>query len=252
MPVISPSCMKPLDIILWLVIIQMVGCSSPSVSVTSTLGRHELRGKTLAVGGFTARSLMDYPGQTAEEVIVRDAGTALQQRLKHSRVLTAESAWSAAGPPPKKFNSGVPVTLGHRLTRDYLRRTRALGVDYLLWIDLVDNAVKHSSGQRTSVNRTSSTYVTRSNGRRYYNPGSTTAIYSSYEVAGRSLGASYSLLDTASGRIVWRADSRYSRARISSTSSRSGYPMPPDMPLPPEEPVLMKKMTAAVIAKLPR
>lgn len=245
--------MQPFNIILWLVVVQVVGCSAPpSVSITSSLGRHELRGKTLAVGGFTARSLMDYPGQTAEAAIVSDAGTALQQRLKHSRVLTAETTWSTAGPPPKKINSGVPITLGHRLTRDFLHRTRAHGVDYLLWIDLVDNTVKHSSGQRVSTNRTSSSsYVTRS-GRRYYSPGSTRTTYSSYEAAGRSLGASYTLLDTASGKIVWRADSKYSRSRISSTSSMSGYPMPPSRPLPPEESALMQKMTAAVIAKLPR
>jgi hypothetical protein len=244
--------MKPLSIILMIVVVQAAGCSSrPSVSVSSSLGKHGLKGKTLAVGGFTAQSIMDYPGQVAEETIVNDAGTALQHRFKHSRVLTAEAAWAAAGPPPIKINSGVPITLGHKLTRDFMRRTHAQGVDYLLWIDLMDNTVRNASSRSQSTRRTSSSTLSRG-GRRFSSPGSYTTTYYSYEAAGRSLGASYSLLDTASGKSVWRAECLFSRAKVNSTASMSGYPMPPSMPLPPEESVLMRRMTTAVIAELPK
>lgn len=244
--------MKPLSIILWIVVIQAAGClSPPSVSVSTSLRRHALNGKTLAVGGFTAQNIMDYPGQTAEETIVRDAGTALQRRLKHSRVLTAEAAWAAAGPPPLKISCGAPITIGHKLTPDFLRKTRAQGVDYLLWIDLLENTVKNSNSQRVSTSRTSSSYSTR-NGKKCYNPGSTSNTYYSSEAAGRRLGASYSLLDTASGRTVWRADTKFTRARVSSTMAWSGFPEPPGRPLPPEESKLMQKMTDAAMAGLPK
>jgi len=244
--------MKSLNIILGIVVIQAAGClSPPSISVNTSLRRHELKGKTLAVGGLTAQNIMDYPGQAAEETIVRDAGTALQKRLKHSRVLTAEAAWAAAGPPPLKISRGSPITIGHKLTPDFLHRTHAQGVDYLLWIDLLENIVKNSSSQKLSTSRTASSYSTR-NGKRYSTPGSTSNTYYSYEAAGRRLGASYSLLDTASGRTVWRADAKFTRARVSSTTSWSGFPEPPARPLPPEESMLMQKMTDAAMARLPK
>lgn len=244
--------MKSLNIILWVVVVQTVGClSPPSVSVSTSLRRHDLKGKTLAVGGFTAQNLMDYPGQTAEETIVRDAGTALQKRLKHSRVITAEAAWAAAGPPPLKISGGVPINIGHKLNRDFLRRTRALGVDYLLWIDLLENTVRDSSSQRVSKTRTASSYSTR-NGKRYSTPGTTSNTYYSYEAAGRRLGASYSLLDTASGRTVWCADIKFTRGRMNSSMSMSGFPEPPARPLPPEDSTLMQKMTEAAMAVLPK
>lgn len=244
--------MKSLRIILWIVVIQAAGClSPPSVSVSTSLRRHDLKGKTLAVGGFTAQNIMDYPGQTAEETIVRDAGTALQKRLKHSRVLTAEAAWAAAGPPPLKISRGAPIAMGHELSPGFLRRTRALGVDYLLWIDLLENTVRGSSSQRVSKSRTASSYSTR-NGKRYYTPGSTSNTYYSYETAGRRLGASYSLLDTASGRTVWRADTHFTRGSVNSSMAWSGYPDPPARPLPPEESKLMQRMTDAAVAELPK
>lgn len=244
--------MKTLALLLPLVFLWLTSCSSkPTLSVTSSLGRHALNGKTLAVGGFTARSIADYPGQAAEATIVSDAGTALQRRFKHLRVLTAEALWAAAGPPPTKISSAVPITIGHVRSRDFLRRTHALGVDYLMWIDLMDNTTKNSSGQSLSRNRGQSTTL-RSGGRRSSFYGSSCITYYSYAAAGRSLGVSYSLLDTASGKSVWRADCVYSRARMSTAASRSGYPQPPRSPLPPEETKLMQRVTTAAIAELPK
>ena len=227
-------------------------CSSPpTVGVTSSLGRHALMGKTLAIGGFTARSIADYPGQSAEETIVNDAGTALQHRFKHFRVLTAEDLWAAAGPPPTKISSGVPITIGHKRTRDFLRRTHALGVDYLMWIDLMDNSTRNSTGQTVSTSRGQSRTM-RSSGRRSTSYSSSSLTYISYAAAGRCLGVSYALLDTVSGKPVWRADCMYARSRVNSAASGYGYPQPPRTPLPPDETQLMQRMTTAAIAELPK
>ena len=227
-------------------------CSAPpTLGVTSSLGRHELKGKTLAIGGFTARSIADYPGQSAEETIVNDAGTALQRRFRHLRVLTAEDLWAAAGPPPIKISSGVPITIGHKRSRDFLRRTHALGVDYLIWIDLMDNTTRNSSGQYMSTSRGQSK-VMGSGGRRSTFHGSSIRSYISYAAAGRSLGVSYALLDTASGKPVWRADCLYASGRVSRAASGFGYPQPPRSPFPPDETKLMKRMTTAAIAELPK
>ena len=243
--------MNRLRISLSLAVLLTASCASPpTLVVTSSLGRHDLKGKTLAVGGFTAQDLMTYPGQTEEETIVNDAGTALQHHLKHSHVLTAEAAWAAAGPPPIKMNSGVAITLGHKLTRDFIRRMHSQGVDYLLWIDLVDNSVDKASKQWLSTQCTSSTSSSRRRGA--FASRSTVTEYNRSESASRSLGAAYSLLDTAHGKPVWRAESLFSRSNVSYSRSTSGYPPPPRAPLPPMESKLMQRMTAAVIDRLPR
>jgi hypothetical protein len=240
--------MNRLKFFIVLIVLLTASCSSPpTVGVTSSLGRHALKGKTLAVGGFTAQSIADYPGQAAEETIVGDAGTALKRRFKHLRVLTAEDLWAAAGPPPTKISTGVPITIGHKRTRDFLRRTHALGVDYLMWIDLMDNTTRNSSGQLQSMRRGQSTL--RSSGRR---SSSSSTSYYSYAAAGRSLGVSYVLLETASGKPVWRAECVYARARLSTMAAGSGYPWQPRTPLPPDETKLMQRMTTAAIAELPK
>ncbi len=244
--------MNRLSISLSFAVLLTASCSAPpTVGVTSSLERHALKGKTLAVGGFTARSIADYPGQTAEETIVNDAGTALQRRFKHFRVLTAEALWAAAGPPPTKISRGVPITIGHERTRDFLRRTHALGVDYLMWIDLMDNTTRNSSGQYLATSRGQSRGM-GSGGRRSTSYSSSITSYISYAAAGRSLGVTYALLDTASGKPVWRADCMYARGRVSRAASGSGYLQPPRTPLPPEETKLMQRMTTAAIAELPK
>jgi hypothetical protein len=248
----QPQAMNRLSISLVFAVMLTAGCTSkPIPVVTSSLGRHALKGKTLAVGGFTARNIADYPGQSAEETIVSDAGTALQRRFKHLRVLTAEALWAAAGPPPTKISRGVPITIGHERTRDFLRRTHALGVDYLMWIDLMDNTTRNSSGQYLSTSRGQSR-VMGSGGRRSTSYSSSITSYISYAAAGRSLGVTCALLDTASGKPVWRADCMYARGRVSRAASGAGYPQPPRTPLPPEETKLMQRITTAVIAELPK
>jgi len=243
--------MKPLMCPLLFVMTLMASCSSkPTLVVTSSLGRHALKGRTLAVGGFTASDVMTYPGQTAEAAIVEDAGTALLHRFKHSRVMTAEAAWAAAGPPPTKINTGVPIPLGHKLTLDFIRRTRAQGLDYLLWIDLMENSVEKASKQWQSTRSTSSTSSSRRRGS--FPTRSTVTEYNRSEGAGRSLGVAYSLVDTSSGKPVWRAESRFSRENVNCSRSSSGYPAPPRVPLPPEESVLIRRMTTMAIAELPK
>lgn len=58
--------------------------SKPTVTVAySGLGKKELKDKTVAVGGLTAKDISMYPGQVHEITILSDAGTAMQHRLKH-------------------------------------------------------------------------------------------------------------------------------------------------------------------------
>jgi hypothetical protein len=89
----------------------------------------------------------------------------------------------------------------------------------------------------------------RSSGRR---SSSSSTSYYSYAAAGRSLGVSYVLLETASGKPVWRAECVYARARLSTMAAGSGYPWQPRTPLPPDETKLMQRMTTAAIAELPK
>ncbi|MDI1314114.1 hypothetical protein, partial [Prosthecobacter sp.] len=250
-----------------LVFAWMTSCSSkPKLVISGSLGKHALKDKTLAVGGFTAQDLMTYPGQTAEAAIMSDAGLALQHRFKRSRVLTAEAAWAAAGAPPKKFSPRVPVGLGRKLTPDFIRKTRAHGMDYLLWIDLLDNTVENGSSQWTfTYTETSSCTCSRKDGATCSQSscgsscrGSccqttrTVTEYNSSSSATRSLKASYSLIDTASGKSVWRADVALVRSNHRIAESDSSYPATPKTPLPPTESDLMKRMTTAAIGKLPK
>jgi hypothetical protein len=253
----------------------IVGCSSaPTVAVIhSGVTKQVLRGKTIAVGGLTAKDRMTYPGQVPEMKILSDAGFALRRRLKHAQVLEVAAAWASGGPPPTQFAAGIPVVLGRRLTPAYLSKARSQGVDYLLWIDLIDNSVASRSAQWQS---THTEYPSCSCGQ--INQGDSSSSdcrsisdssccssccsscrhgrevteYHRSETATRRLGARYSLLDTATGSSVWRADSGHSRSQVNSTSSEAGFPPLPAVPLPPEESQIMQKMSAAVIGKLPR
>ncbi len=258
--------MKTPILLLTLAFSGMTSCSSkPTLVITSSLGKHALRGRTLAVGGFTAQDLMVYPGKVAEATIVFDAGTALQHRFKPSQVLTAEAVRTAAGSPPTKFSSHVPVILGSKLTPNFIRKTRAHGMDYLLWIDLLDNSVENGSNQWVSTRtESSSCSCTKKNGAKCSSSscgsscqGSccqerTVKEYNSATSATRTLLASYSLLNTTTGKAVWRADAKLARSNSHSAQSDSDYPALPKVPLPPTEAEIMKRMTTAAIARLPK
>lgn len=266
--------MRPAKTVLILAAVSMVSCASaPSVAVVfSGITKHDLRGKTIAVSGFTAADRMTYPGQVPEMKILSDAGHALQRRLKRSQVLTVAAAWAAAGTPPTQFATDIPVVLGRKLTPAYLRQTQLQGIHYLLWIDLVGNTVRSRSSQGTSTrteypscscgqidHSNSSSSDCRGSGssccsscRSSCRSGTEVTEYHSSETATRQLAARYSLLDTATGKPVWRADSGHSRSQVNTSTSESGYPLAPPMPLPPEESQLMQKMTPAVFGKLPR
>ena len=82
--------------------------------------------------------------------------------------------------------------------------------------------------------------------------GTTVTDYTTSEIARRSIAASYTLLDTASGRTVWQAESLRSDSNVHTASSESGFPMPPSVPLPPTESQIMKRMTTFAIARLPK
>jgi hypothetical protein len=258
--------MKTLILLLPLAFSWLTNCSSkPTLSINGSLGKHDLHGKTLAVGGFTAQDLMVYPGQEAEATIVSDAGMALQQRFKHSQVLTAEAVRAAAGSPPKKFSSPVPIMIGSKLTPNFIRKTRALGMDYLLWIDLLENSVENGSNRWVSTRtESSSCSCTKKNGAKCSSSfcgsscqGSccqklTVKEFNSSTTATRSLQASYSLLDTASGKAVWRADAILAKSNNRFANSESDYPALPQVPLPPMESEIMKRMTTAAIARMPK
>lgn len=269
--------MHPAKTFLMLAAVSMVGCASaPSVAVVfSGITKHDLRGKTIAVSGFTATDRMTYPGQVSEMKILCDAGHAMQRRLKRSQVLPVAAAWAAAGTPPTKFSTDIPVVLGRKLTPAYLRQTQLQGIDYLLWIDLVGNTVRSRSSQgqstRTEYPSCSCGQIDNSNQgnssisdcrgsgssccsscRSSCRNGTEVTEYHSSETATRQLAARYSLLDTATGKPVWRADSGHLRSQVNSSTSESGYPLAPPAPLPPEESQLMQQMSAAVFGKLPK
>jgi hypothetical protein len=90
---------------------------------------------------------MVYPGRTEERLILQEAEKALQHRLRRSSVLTTEAARAAVGFPPSKFSAGVPIVLGSKISPGFIRKAHAEGLHYLLWIDLRDNSVDHSSRQ---------------------------------------------------------------------------------------------------------
>lgn len=254
-------------IFLALVISLLVSCAAkPTLTITSSLGSHTLRGKTLAVGGFEAQDLTTYPGQSDEAIILMDAGTAMQRRFKRSRVLSAEAAWAAAGAPPTKYSSPLPILIGRKLSVAFLRQTSARGIDYLLWIDLLENSVENSSSQWTSTRtETTSCHCSKKNGAKCSRSScgsscggsccQTTRAVTEYHAkasASRSLKSSYSLLDTASGRVVWRADAALTGSNSNGSTSESKYPAVPSTPLPPMEAKLMQRMTTAAIARVPK
>lgn len=239
--------------------------ADPTLSVISSLGRHELRGKAIAVGGLTAQEVMVYPGRTEEGLILQEAGKALQHRLRHSRVLTMEAARGAVGFPPSKFSAGVPIVLGSKLSPGFLRKAHAEGLHYLLWIDLRDNSVDHSSRKYKDTHTVYSSCSCGKIGDKSCSTGSccsgcasscrsgtTVIVYVASEIARRSIAASYSLLDTATGKTVWRAESLRSDSKVNTATSESGFPMAPSVPLPPTESQIMKRMTTCAIARLPK
>ncbi len=244
----------------------LVSCAAdPTLAVSSSLGRHDLRGKTLAVGGLTAQGVMVYPGRTEESLILQEAEKALQHRLRHSCVLTTEAARAAVGFPPSKFSAGVPIVLGSKLSPGFIRKAHAAGLHYLLWIDLRDNSVDHSSRQRQNARTVYSSCSCGKIGDKSCRTGSccsgcssscrsstTVTVYVASEIAARSIAASYTLLDTASGKTVWQAESLRSDSSVNTATSESGFPMAPSVPLPPTESQIMKRMTTFAIARLPK
>jgi len=258
--------MTPHALLLIFVAAWLVSCAAdPTLAVSSTLGRHDLRGKTLAVGGLTAQGVMVYPGRTEESLILQEAEKALQHRLRRSSVLTTEAARAAVGFPPSKFSAGVPIVLGSKLSPGFIRKAHAEGLHYLLWIDLRDNSVDHSSRQRQNTrtvfsscscgkigDKTCSTGSCCSGCNSSCRRGTTVTDYTTSEIARRSIAASYTLLDTASGKTVLQAESLRSDSNVHSSSSESGFPMPPSVPLPPTESQIMKRMTTCAIARLPK
>lgn len=258
--------MTPHALLLIFVTAWLASCAAdPTQAVSSSLGRHELRGRTIAVGGLTAQGVMVYPGRSEEGAILQEAGKALQYRLRHSCVLTMEAARAAVGFPPSKFSAGVPIVLGSKLSPGFIRKAHAKGLHYLLWIDLRDNSVDHSSKQYQNTrtvysscscgkvgDKTCRTGSCCSGCNSSCRSGTTVTTYVASEIARRSIAASYTLLDTTSGKTVWQAESLRSDSNVHSSSSESGFPMPPSVPLPPTESQIMKRMTTCAIARLPK
>jgi len=264
--------MKALPFFIVIVIVAhlITGCQSrPTVTVVqNSLFKGALKNKKVAVGGLTASDAAVYPGQAQEMKILSDAGTVVQRRLSRSRVLSVDAAWGAAGWPSTKVASGVPVVLGRQLTKSYVRNARSKGIDYLLWIDLTGNSVSSRSGQ-WQMSRTD--YPTCSCGKIGDSPcqsagssscssrccsscrkGNTVTEHHHSVSASRRVGADYSLLDTNTEKPVWRANVVLSRAAVNDSMSESGSPSPPMAPLPPEESLIMRRMTKAVIGRLPK
>lgn len=193
--------------------------SDPTLSVSSSLAKHGLRGRTLAVGGLTAPATNIYPGQAEESSILLNAEEELRKHLKHSRVLSMAAVQQAVGAPPSKFSSGVPIIiLGSKLSPGFMKKAQAKGIDYLLWVDLRGNSVDHDSRQIDFV---------------------------------RVMAASYSLLDTATGHVVWQVESLRSGRRVQFVNLHAGLPRLPAVLLPPAESQIMRGMTQAALKKLP-
>lgn len=268
LPAMSPSSLAlPLSICLLL-----VSCASkPTVNVVfSDLSKAALRGKTVAVGGFAAESTATYPGQVMEAEIVKDAGILAQRRLRKSNVLTSEEAMKLAGPPPAKLASKPSMRVGSRLTSAFVSHAHAHGIDYLLWIRLSGSDVRRRSrlwrSTRTEYSSCSCGDVTengttkscrsagscRSGCCSSCSRGEQITEYHNSESITRRLSASHELIDTGSGRCVWRADSALSRLTTNTNTSRSGFPLAPPPPLPDEESLMMRCMARAVMDKLPR
>lgn len=239
--------------------------SDPTLSVTSSLPKQGLRGRTLAVGGLTAPGVNVYPGQTEESIILVNAEEEMQRRLRRSRVLSTAAVQQAVGSAPTRFSSGVPIVLGSKLSPAFIRKAQAQGIDYLLWIDLRDNFVEQDSRQNSYTKTTSSSCCCgKVNGKTCRTGACASGCGSSCRsssrvvenvlsaVARRTVAASYSLLDTATGHVAWQAESMLTKSSIHSNSSSTGTPLMPSMPLPPTESEIMKRMTSSALKKLPQ
>ncbi|MBB5030589.1 hypothetical protein [Prosthecobacter vanneervenii] len=239
--------------------------SDPTLSVTSSLPKQGLRGRTLAVGGLTAPGVNVYPGQTEESIILMNAEEEMQRRLRRSRVLSMAAVQQAVGSAPTRFSSGVPIVLGSKLSPGFIRKVQARGIDYLLWIDLRDNFVEQDSRQNSFIKTASSSCCCgKVNGKTCRTGACASGCGSSCRsssrvvenvlsaVARRTVAASYSLLDTATGHVTWQAESMLTKSSIHSNSSTTGTPLMPVMPLPPTESEIMKRMTSAALKKLPQ
>ncbi|MFC5455933.1 hypothetical protein [Prosthecobacter fluviatilis] len=252
--------------VLVLLSVALVSCrSDPTLSVTSSLPRHGLRGKTLAIGGLTAPGTNIYPGQEEESIILVNAEHELRKHLKHSRVLSMAAVQQAVGHAPAKFSSGVPIILGSKLSPAFMRKARGRGIDCLLWIDLRLNSVDADTRQNTFT-RTfrNSCSCGKVNGKscgggscasgcsRSCGSYSTESENVVSKIARRTVGASYSLLDTATGHVVWQAESMLTRGNVRSNRSTTGVPVPPTTPLPPTESAIMLRMTHAALDRLPQ
>lgn len=263
LPVLKSAAPVP-AFVLVLLSLGLVSCSDPTLSVISSLPGHGLRGKTLAIGGLTAPGTNIYPGQTEESIILVNAEQELQKHLKHSRVLSMAAVQQAVGHAPSKFSSGVPIILGSKLSPAFMRKAQAHGIDCLLWIDLRVNSVEADSTQRTfsrtvrnscscgKVNGKSCSAGSCTSGcRRSCSSYSTEVKNVVSKIARRTVGASYSLVDTATGHVSWQAESMLTRSNVRSNSSASGVPEPPSAPLPPTESAIMRRMTKAALKNLP-
>lgn len=239
--------------------------SDPTLSVTSSLPKHGLRGWTLAIGGLTAPGTNIYPGQEEESIILVNAEQELRKHLKHSRVLSMAAVQQAVGHAPSKFSSGVPIILGSKLSPAFMHKAQAHGIDCLLWIDLRVNSVEADSRQNTFTRTVSNSCTCgKVNGKSCRGGscasgcGRSCSSYSTEvenvvsKIARRTVGASYSLLDTATGHVVWQAESMLTRSSVRSNSSSTGVPVPPSAPLPPTESQIMKRMTRAALKRLPQ
>ena len=259
--------MRPFHLLILVVAQWLTSCSSdPTLSVSSSLPSRALRGKTVAIGGLTAAGSNVYPGQTEESSILMDAEQALQQRLKCSRVLSMAAVQQSIGAPPAKFSSGIPIILGSKLSPTFIRQARTQGIDHLLWIDLHDNSVDHSTNQRSYTRSVSSTCSCGKVNGKSCRTGSCSSFCNSScrsssttretvlsATATRRIGASYSLLDTATRHVVWQAQSMLERSKVNTalSASQTSLPSLPNMPLPPTETEIMHRMTKAALRKLP-
>lgn len=250
----------------------LVSCGSrPTVNVVvNDLPKAVLRGKTVAVGGFAAESTATYPGQVMEAEIVKDTGILAQRRLRKSRVLAPEEAMKLAGTPPAKLASRPSMRIGSRLTPAFVSDAHVHGIHYLLWIRLSGSDVlrrsrlwrstrtEYSSCSCGDVTENGTTKSCRSGGScrsgccSSCSRGEQITEYHNSESITRRLSASHELIDTGTGRCVWRADSALSRLTTNTNTSRSGFPLAPPPPLPDEESLMMRCMARAVMGKLPR
>jgi len=267
LPVMSGSFLT----LLVLLPLLLLSCTSkPTVNVVfSDVTSATLRGKILAAVGFAAESSATYPGQSTEAEILRDASLLAKRRLKRSRVLTPKEIIHLVGTPPIKLSSRPPMRLGSQLTQAFIAKAHASGIDYLLWIQLTGSNVMRQSrlwrSTRTEysactcgdVTEGGTTQACRSSGScrigccSACSRGQEINEFHNSESIMRRLSACHQLIDTSTGRSVWRADSTLSRISTHTNTSTSGFPLAPPPPLPEEESQMMRCMGKAAMDKLP-